>query len=202
MAIDSTTGSPQRFLSALTSTGNFTVGAGLTQVFVSIHGSSGGGAGGSVGNRYSGSGGQQSPGGAGIVAGAWVQVLPGSTYAVAIGAGGAGGTRANGQSPTSGNTGATGGTTTFDVNALVVTGGGGGVSNANGAYPAANQGSASGTTGLSALPPSNTALARTGQITSQTTGGTAGGNGGGHSLWTQDPGSGGAGAAGQVYIYG
>jgi hypothetical protein len=202
MAIDSTTGSPQRFLSSLTSTGNFTVGAGLTQVFVSIHGASGGGAGGSVGNRYSGSGGQQSPGGTGLVAGAWVQVLPGSTYAVAIGAGGAAGTRANGQSPTAGNTGGTGGTTTFDVNALVVTGGGGGVSNATGAYPAANTGSATGTTTLSSLPPSNTALARTGTITSQLTGGSAGGNGGGHTNWTGDPGSGSVGAAGAVYIYG
>jgi|LakMenE01Jun11ns_1017448.scaffolds.fasta_scaffold9872350_3 hypothetical protein len=202
MAIDTTSGSPTRFLSALTSTGNFTVGAGLTQVFVSIHGASGGGAGGSVGNRYSGSGGQQSPGGVGRIAGAWIQVLPGSTYAVAIGAGGAGGTRAHGQSPTSGNTGATGGTTTFDVNALVVTGGGGGASNATGAFPAPNTGNATGTTTLSTLPPSNTALARTGTITTQLTGGSAGGNAGGHSTWVSNPGDGGTGAAGQVYIYG
>ena len=166
MAINVNPGSPLRLISSFTSSGNFTVPVGTSVAFVSIHSSTGGGGGvQGPGGRYGGPG-NALAGGTGIVAGSWVQVAPGSTYPVVVGAGGAPGFSSN--SGGLATAGAVGGTSTFDGGAFVVTGsnGGGTQNGSNG-----NAGSASGATALSSLSPSANALVKTATITTQATGG-------------------------------
>jgi len=117
MAINTNPGSPLRLVGSITTSGNFSVPAGTSVAFVSIHSSTGGGGGSQgPGPRYSLSG-AGAAGGTGIVAGAWVQVVPGSTYPVVIGAGGSAGTGGSNNAAVSGGV---GGTTSFDGGALVV----------------------------------------------------------------------------------
>ena len=88
MAINVNPGSLLRHVQTFTASGNFTAPAGCTVAFVSIHSSTGGGGGGGRGGpNGNGSGG----GSSGIVAGSFIEVIPGATHAVVIGGGGAGG---------------------------------------------------------------------------------------------------------------
>jgi hypothetical protein len=211
MAIDINPGQPLRHVATFASTGNFVVPAGVTRIFASIHGTSGGGGGGGVGSRYSDGQNPGAAGGGGRIAGAWIQVVPSATYSVTVGAAGTGGTKATGQTYTAGGTGGTGGTSSFDGSALSVTGGTGGTGGRYGnRYTAryggnpiaGSTGGASGTTALSTLPPSALSITRTGSITTQTTGATTGGGGGNSSQWASaSNNAGGAGQAGIVYIY-
>ena len=200
MAINVNPGIALRQIATYNSSGNFIVPTGVTSVFVSVHSSSGGGASGQgpQGGRYnqnaaagSNTGGA---GGAGIVSGAWVQVSPGTTYAVVVGAGGAGGTAAGwNQQPVSG---AAGGTSSFDGSTLSVVGGAGGTTSTG------TQASASGLTNLSSQSPTSLAMTRTSSISNQNTGATVGGNGGApanSAFNSSTPGN--AGAGGQVHIY-
>ena len=99
-----------------TSSGTFTVPAGVTEVYVSMCGGGGGG----------GGGGSNSKGGPGGGAGAYfkkpVTVTPGATYTITVGAGGAGGA---GSTTVNGQPGQAGGTSSFG-SLLSATGGGGG----------------------------------------------------------------------------
>ena len=175
MAININPGTPLRHVATYTASGNFTTPIGTTVAFVSVHSSTGGGGGqtGSGHQRYNGPSGFA---GAGRVSGAFVEVIPGSTVAVTIGAGGAAGGV--------GSAGATGGTTNFDGAIFVPGSSGGAVGYQNGRYSfgdrpaaAADAVSATGTTSLTTLPPSSTTLTRTKTITGQLTGGAAGGIG-------------------------
>lgn len=189
MAININPGSPLRLLSVIGSSGNWTAPANTNVAFVSLHGASGGG--GNMGRYQSAPNG--TTGGGGIIAGAWVQVTPSATHAVVVGAGGAAGAAIN--SPGI-NTGATGGSTSFDGNSFIAYGGIGG------SRYVGNGGSAAGATTLSTLPPSNLAIPKTGTITSQLTGGTTGGSSSGTSTPRYGNANGaGAGQAGSVYIY-
>ena len=197
MAINPFGSAPLRHIASYTTSGNFVVPAGINSVFVSIHGASGGGAGGTQNAGYGASAQNNNinKGASGIISGAFVQVVPSSTYAVAIGAGGTAGS-ANAQ-------GGTGGTTSFDTLAFSVTGGPGSVTSYTGQNTSnVGQGSASGQTSLTTLSPSG-AITRTGTITNQNTGGTVGGNAGANSSGGNrySAGVGAIGAAGQVYIY-
>jgi hypothetical protein len=194
MAININPGSPLRHVGTYNSSGNFIAPIGTSVAFVSIHGSTGGGSGGT--GTLSGA-----TGGAGIVSGAFVQVVPGASHVVTIGAGGAGGAPSN--IPVLPQAGATGGSTVFD-GAITVTGSAGG--NAIGArYSPGNtgaQGTASGYTNLTSLSPSANTLVRTGTISTQNTGGSSGGAGGNQGPARYNAGSVGfSGAAGQVHIY-
>lgn len=185
MAINTNPVSPLRHVATFNSSGNYLAPAGATLAFVSIHGASGGGAGGTNNGRYATGG----PGGSGLVAGAFVQITPSGNHVVTVGAAGAAGIQGN-----SGN-GGSGGTTSFD-GALSVTGGTGG-SVTQGRYSTGtggNQSTASGTTSLTSLSPSG-AIVRTGNISTQNTGAAAGGNGGVRYS------AGAAGSAGQLHIY-
>ncbi len=197
MAINPFGSAPLRHIASYTSSGNFVVPAGINSVFVSIHGSAGGGAGGTQNAGYNApsTANNINKGASGLISGAFVQVVPSSTYAVAIGAGGAGGN--------SNQTGATGGTTSFDTLAFQVTGSAGSVTSYSGQNTAnVAVGSSSGQTSLTTLPPSG-AITRTGSITNQNTGGTTGGNQGQNSSQGNRYGAsaGAIGASGQVYIY-
>jgi hypothetical protein len=199
MAIDINPGKSLRHATTVNSTGNWTPPPGTNLAFIAVHGATGGGGGGSYHARYSGGQPQSGNGGAGLIAGAWVQVTPGLAHAITIGAGGAGGAGTNNHSG-SGSAGAAGGTTIFD-NAITVTGTGGGApTNFNNQTPGAtgSAGSASGQTSLTALSPTG-AIVRTATIATQTTGGIAGGVGANSSRYTFS--AGGAGSSGQVHIY-
>ena len=190
MAIDINPGTPLRAIASYTASGNFVVPAGTTRTFVSIHSATGGGGGRNAGCRYGGNT-DGSAGGAGIVSGAWVQVSPGSTYAIVIGAGGGAGTT---------GAGGTGGTSSFDGNAFVVTGSGGGTDNSNTAGAASTS---SGLTTLSSLNPGGATIGKTGTISNQNTGALAAGVGGGganryNSFRNPSPS---AGVSAQLYIY-
>jgi hypothetical protein len=110
-------------ITTITSTGTFTVPAGVSKVFVSIEGATGGGGGGrSSAPRYGNHGdagfGTGGRGGPSFISGTWVGVAPGQACAVTIGAGGS----ASAGGPAVGGT---GGTTTFD-NTVSVLGSAGG----------------------------------------------------------------------------
>ena len=196
MAINVNPGAPLRLISSYNSSGNFTVPLGTSVAFVSIHSSTGGGGGvQGPGGRYGGPGNART-GGTGIVAGAWVQVAPGSTYPVVVGAGGSPGFSTNtGGAATSG---AVGGTSTFDGGAFVVTGSNGGGVNGGSDGSA---GSGSGATALSSLSPSANALVKTATITTQATGAFTGGNGGNGNRYSQTQGTGNAGTGAAIYVY-
>jgi hypothetical protein len=190
MAIDTNPGTPLRAIASYTASGNFTVPAGTTRAFVSIHSATGGGGGRNAGARYSGNN-DGSSAGAGIVSGAWVQVSPGSTYAVVVGAGGAAGTTGDGSN---------GGISSFDGSSFSVTGSGGGFVSSNTTGGASV---ASGQTSLSSLNPSSATIGRTGTIANQSTGKLTSGVGGGganryNALRGPSPT---AGESAQVYIY-
>jgi hypothetical protein len=174
MAIN-TSGKPLRHVSTFTSSGNWVTPAGVNSVFVSVNGASGGGGGsGGSGYSFSSSFSGQS-GGNGVVAGAWIQVNPGETNAIVIGAAGSAGSGGSGRY-TAGNPGSVGGTTTFNTTLFSVAGGAGGGGGGTGAQGQAAAGSASSSgLDLSALSPSPNALRRVSSITSQATGATAGG---------------------------
>lgn len=185
MAINTNPVAPLRHVATFNSSGNYLAPSGATLAFISVHGASGGSAGGANNGRYATGG----PGGAGLIAGAFVQITPSGNHTVTVGAGGAAGVQGN-----NGN-GGTGGTTSFD-GAITVTGGTGGFTT-QGRYStgtAGNQGSASGTTSLTSLSPAG-AIVRTGTVSTQNTGAASGPNGGVRY------GAGTAGTAGQLHIY-
>lgn len=196
MAINSFGSAPLRHIASYNSSGNFVVPAGVNSVFVSIHGASGGGAGGTTGSNNQGAlSNNINKGGSGIISGAFVQVVPSSTYAIAIGAAGAGGNF--------GATGGTGGTTSFDSSAFSVTGSAGSTPSFSGQNTAnVASGTSAGQTSLTTLSPAG-AITRTASIANQNTGGTVGGNAGTNSDYGNryGGGAGSVGAAGQVYIY-
>lgn len=99
-----------------TSSGTFTVPAGVSLIKVTVVGGGGGGGGGYQASNYSNAGG--GTGGGGGVAVGYVSVTPGSTHTVTIGAGGAG--------TNSWSNGSAGGTSSFG-SVLSATGGGGGL---------------------------------------------------------------------------
>lgn len=197
MAINPFGSAPLRHIASYTSSGNFVVPSGINSVFVSIHGASGGGAGGvqNGGNNTSAQNNNINKGASGLISGAFVQVVPDSTYAIAIGAAGTGG-NSNAQ-------GGTGGTTSFDTLAFRVLGGAGSTASFSGQNTAnVTQASSAGQTTLTTLSPAG-AITRTGAITNQNTGVSIGGNAGTNSDFGNryGAGTGAAGAAGQVYIY-
>ena len=194
MAININPGTPLRHVATINATGNWTAPAGTNIAFVSIHGATGGGAGGGWG-RYNTTGGA---GGTGMVSGAFVQVTGGAAHAVTIGAGGAGGPGSAGQGGGSG--GGAAGVTNFD-SALTVPGSGGGTAGVPGAAGSAAS-SGSGTTNLTSLSPSG-ALTRVATITNQTTGALAAGNAGSKFTASRygSGDAGGTGASGQVHVY-
>lgn len=205
MAININPGSPLRHVATFNATGNWVAPAGTTAAFVSIRGSSGGGGGG--GGRYNNSGvdGIGKTGGSGIVSGAWVQVTPGSSHSITIGAAGTGGKGA-GAAPVpsatgDGQTGATGGTTIFDSSFYVYGGTGGQGGSQNYSPSVGNVGSSAGTTSLTALPPSVSTLTRVATISNQSTGQTTGGSGGAFTGRYNAKSDGTAGTAATVEIY-
>lgn len=182
MAINSNPQAPLRHVASFNSTGNIVFPAGVNQAFIQINGATGGGGQTNPSTGGHGGGGSAGPG---LVSGSWVQVMPGATYAVTIGAGG----QASG----------TGGTTSFDT-VVAVSGspggpqaasryGSGSPSNAHGNVNSTN-------TSLTTLNPGASTLARVITVTSQTTGGQPGGPGvqGFNAAAT-------AGASGKVDIY-
>ena len=179
MAINVNPGSPIRHVATITSSGTWLAPAGTTLAFVSIHGASGGGGQGNAHvNRYGGQAGRA--GGTGSISSGFVQVTPGASHVVTIGAGG-------------GNS-AAGGTTQFD-GAITATGGGAGSTGSQGA-----NGSGTAVTSLTTVPASASALARVFGNTVQNSGGSAGGSGG--AVGPHSAGAPGAsGAAGFVNIY-
>jgi hypothetical protein len=201
MAIDRNPGAPLRHVASITSTGNWIAPAGVTSAFISIHGA-GGGSGGAApfGNRYGIDGRASGAGGAGPAASAWVQVNPGGTHSVTIGAAGTGGTV---PATNSANAGTSAGTTNFD-GAITVTGGAGGeamIPNSHGSSrPAGANGTASGITALTTLSPSNLTITRVGTISSQNTGGGTGGAAVAAPRYGQGS-VGSAGTAGVIHIY-
>lgn len=205
MAININPGAVQRHLATYNSSGNFTVAAGVNQIFVSMQSPPGGGGGSSRSNRYGDSMGKGGTGGRGAICGAFVQVSPGSTYAIVVGAAGAGGAVGPTEN-SSGTAGGTGGSSTFDGNTFVVTGGAGGAGGQNYVYspPDGANGVGSGITSLTTLPPSNAASTRVSSIiTSNTLNGTAGTGGGqNNARYNRYSGGGNAGSGvGAVHIY-
>ena len=193
MAININPGTPLRHVSTFTSTGSFVVPAGTTLAFVSIHHATGGG-GGAIGGSYPRYNGPSGAGGAGRVSGAFVEVIPGASSSVTIGAAGSAGTTGNG-----GN----GGTTIFDgaFSAPGSVGGQAGFSQAR--YTTGAQGTtgaaasaATGTTTLTSLPPSASTLTRVKTIAGQATGASAGG-----ASNNSRYGAGIIGSAGIVHVY-
>lgn len=200
MAININPGTPLRQVATFNSSGNWTAPLGTNVAFISIHGASGGG--GAQQNRYGDY--SAGAGGSGILAGAYVQVTPGSSHVVTIGAAGAAGTRLpNSANQASANSGGAGGSTIFD-GAITVVGGNGGIKtevNSNSPAASGNAGTASGVTNLTTLNPGAATMIRTSTISTQNTGGSSGGAGGfGGSRYSQ-PNAAGTGAAGQMHIY-
>lgn len=192
MAININPGSPLRHVATFNGSSNFIAPQGATLAFVSIHGASGGGSGGS--GRAQGG-----VGGTGTISGAFVQIIPGGTHIVTIGAGGNGGAPGNAHVPS--QAGGAAGTTIFDGAFQVTGAGGGGAVTRYGQGNAGAVGVGSGTTTLTTVSPAG-ALIRTGTISSQNTGGSAGGNGGNESGNRYSSGqAGSAGVAGQMHIY-
>jgi hypothetical protein len=199
MAVNTNSGKPIRLVATYTSSGTFTPPTGTTAVFASIHGAGGGGgAGGYDSNSRYGGGNVGGSGGSNIIAGTWVQVVPGVAASVTIGAGGAG---------VMNEAGAAGGTTSFD-GAFSVTGANGGSVGQSGSPTygpgtAGNAGGSSASSTLSALPPSNIALPRAGFTVStlNSGGGNGGGGGGGRSTAGSPNSTGGTGQSGIIYIY-
>ena len=209
MAINNNSTPSVRLASVITTTGTWLAPANTSAAFVSIHGATGGGGGNGGGNRYSPAR-ISAAGGPGIVSGSWVQIIPGQTYTVTIGAAGNGGSA--GQSfpaqQQNGTDGATGGTTSFENTTVFrVTGSAGG--QGGGRYvptPAIGSvGTAAGLTALSSLSPFAGATPKTGTISTQQTGGFAGGAAAPvpveGSRYGQNITGPGAGNAGAVYIY-
>lgn len=178
----------QRF----TTNGSWICPAGVTTAYLSgCAGGAGGGASALVGSPV-GTGGGGGGGGAGqAVIREPVTVVPGTSYAVVIGAAGAGGTPATGQ----GNPGGNGGNTTFGGTLLVLTGGtGGGGGLTSSTVPA-------GGAGGSGFPPGSYGTDGTPGIVSGQGGGGAGGSGpfggaGGSTRGGQNAGIPGYGASG------
>jgi hypothetical protein len=175
-----------RHLQSFASSGTFYPPAGTTVVFVSVHGASGGGAGGN--GRYSPNAG--GAGGIGKISGGYVQVNPQAPHGVVIGAGGTGSAGGNNDA----RTGGTGGVTSFD-GAIFSNGGAGGNNAGYGGGNAGAAGTTTAQTALTTLSPSNNAVVRV------TTFNTSGTNVAGGVTGTSN----GAGASGQngiVHIYG
>ena len=200
MAINVNPGSPLRHVATFNASGNWTAPVGCSLAFVSIHGSGGGGRGGvSFSGDITNNTGN---GAAGVVSGSWVQVTPGSSHIVTIGAGGAGGAGIANTNVTA-NPGATGGTTSFD-GALFVTGGNGAPTATRNTNSAGTVGAASGTTTLTSLSPGASTVTRVATLAAtQNTGAFAGGTQGGNnsSRYGGSPAAGNTGASGQIHIY-
>ena len=188
-----------RLLARFDTSGTFKVPANIDEVFVSIHSATGGGQGstGAFGTRYSPTAGSNQAGasaGEGRICSAVIQVTPGDSITVTVGAlgtgGGAGGYIPGPGGANAGTAGNTGGTTSFGGTLLVVTGsGGGGLGSANSA--------GTGVTSLGTVTPSTSPVQLTGTIASQATGAQTAGVGGGAGV-------GGTGTDGQgaiVFVY-
>ena len=191
MSLDITNNIPLRHLATFSSTGTFLVPEGITKLFLSVQGASGGG---SSGFNHAENG-HGSTGGLGVWGGAWANVAPGQSYPIIIGSGGAG-TSGAGNSRV-GTAGGSGGTTSFDNTVLAAGGAGanaGSHHSPGGASPGAS-GSTSYETSLPTLSPSGAVARVTGTISSNAT--TAGGTAGQNSSI-----QGGAGQSGRVYIFG
>lgn len=190
MAINVSPGQGQKLIATYNSSGNFVTPAGVNTIFVGVRGGSGGGG----GAPYT-HGGVAAAGGASFETTGFVNVIPGTTYVVTVGAGGAAGpTNANGNS-TGGTAGGAGGTSAFDTPTISVTGGGGGATNSN---ATANAGTSTAATALPNMKPSANALAKVfSAVSVSSPGGTAGSA---ESRYGPRI-SGGAGTAGQVVIY-
>lgn len=156
MAVDNFSSPPLRHIAKVTSSGTFVVPNNISRVFVVIVGSRGG-----TGTQNS------QPGAAGRGAG-WVEVLPGSTCQVVIGAGGT----SNAVPNPSGNS---GGTTLFDGSVVVTGASGGQYDNRYGAHNS-QAGSASFDTSLPGGAPSG-AIARVSGTASSTDSNSVGGSG-------------------------
>jgi hypothetical protein len=198
MAINTNPGSPLRHVATFNSSGNWTAPAGTNVAFISIKSASGGGGGG--GGRYNSSdSGNGKSGGAGIVSGAYVQVTPGSSHSVTVGAAGSAGSASSNVNP--GGAGGSGGSTIFDSAFTVTGGGGGGQGQAHTPLPAGAQSVSSGTTSLTSLPPSASTLTRVGTISNQNTGATTAGTGGNYTNRYSPKNAGNAGQAATLEIY-
>jgi hypothetical protein len=204
MAINVNPGVPVRHVATYTGSGTFVTPAGRTLAFVALHGASGGG-GGSAGTRYGGRYGLGGVGGQARISGAFVQVVPGGSHSVTVGAAGTAGFGTTTVNQAAQNGGA-GGSTIFD--SVFTQPGGSGGQGAYGDRYSATSGAAgaaaangSGVTALTALSPSG-ALPRVGSITTQATGANNGGNGGtGRNDRYGTAPAGQVGTAGQVNIY-
>jgi len=203
MAININPGTPLRHVSTFNATGNFVAPQGKTIAFVALHSATGGGGGGGGGTGVNSANG--GAGGTGQISGAFVQVIPGGTHSVTVGAAGTGGS-ATTNPDTTGGAGNTGGTTNFD--GIFTQPGSSGGAGGNRARYSGNAGAAgaaaaagSGTTSLTALSPGG-ALTRVGTISGQTTGAQASGAGGAPRAERYGIASAGAGgSAGQVNVY-
>ena len=135
---------PLHGITQFTSSGNWTCPAGVTTAFFSgcAAGSGGGGGGGGVSSGF-GSGGGGGGAGQPLVRTPYT-VVPGTVYAVAIGAGGAGGIAAGGGG--AGGSGGAGGNTTVSVLGITLAGAAGGGGGSNGTSNVA--GGAPGATGF------------------------------------------------------
>jgi hypothetical protein len=188
MSIDITAGNPLRHVASFYSSGVWTAPINATKAFVSIHGATGGGGGPSI----SGVGGA---GGTGVIASGWVQLTPGGTHVVTVGAGGGGGSYINANN---GNSGGSGGTSTFDGAILGYgSAGGQGATSRYGAGGTGSAGSSFAFTSLSTVSPGPNTLARVNGSSSQNSGGVSGGAG-------SNSGSGNFGASGSagfVHVY-
>jgi len=191
MAIDVTKTVPLRHLATILSSGYFTVPAGVTKLYVTVSGASGGG---SSGFNYQENG-HGSTGGAGVITGGWVNVAPGQSYPVIIGAGGSGTSGAGyGRYGTAGSS---AGTTYFD-GAVIAYGGTGANAGSHHSPGGATPGATGGTayeTSLPVLYPTGAMVRVNDTSTSNTT--VAGGNAGQNTSV-----QGGAGQPGKVQIFG
>jgi hypothetical protein len=191
-----------RLLARFDTSGTFKAPANVDEVFVSVHSATGGGQGssGAPGSRYSPSPGTESAGasaGEGRICSAVIQVTPGDSYTVTVGAlgtgGGAGSYIPGPGGSNAGTAGNTGGTTSFGGTLLVVTGsGGGGLGSANSA--------GSGVTSLGTVVPTTSPVTLTGTIATQATGAQTAGVGGGAG-GTPTVGSGTNGQGAIVFVY-
>lgn len=180
-------------LTHVTATGNYTVPAGITQIFVELWGGGGGGGSGSGG---AGGGG----GGGGGYAAGWLAVTPGQVIACTIGAGGS--------AASGGATGGAGGTTSFGAFLSATGGTGGGGSGGNGGKGGGGSG---GDVVYTAASADSAATNRGGTGSSAPRGGSGGGGGSGVGGSGGLPGGGGggggvssnsgAGAAGRILVH-
>ena len=176
MSVDVTSTTKLRHLATFKSSGTFTVPEGVTKVWVTVNGASGGGGGYNPPPNISGG-----AGGSAKIIGGWINVSPGGTYPVVVGAAGVG-------SSSNGNA---GGVTYFD-GTIVANGGGGGTYGG----AAGSAGTESAETSLPTLYPTGADARITGYTVSNTL--VAGGNQSyGSSVY-----SGGSGSSGVVQIFG